>query len=144
MKSIALIVTATLATMTLSGCAGHYHRLVSEGDTGRVVGSLRHEGNEAPSMVLEYDGKRYEGRGFKIHRDQNLAELQRRYGYGSKHYERISSSLDTDHLVYSAETDLSTNDGTSMRCSLAWVATKKPAGLCTTFAGKQIKILAEN
>jgi hypothetical protein len=97
-------VLACLATLALAGCAGHTHSLIQEeSDRDITVGTFRHEGPEGSMMVLEFRGTRFEARGFAIERNQNLAKLKQRYGIDRKHWDRISSGMDTDHYVYSAE-----------------------------------------
>lgn len=137
-----LAMAACLASLALVGCIGRSHRLGAGSDPGIVAGTFIHEGMEDPAMVLEFGGKRFEARGFAIHRDQNLAELRRQYG-GSKHYDRIFSGIDTDHYVYTANPELRSGDGATMRCSLVWRPFAAPAGICITPEGKQIEVRFE-
>lgn len=142
MKTL-VAVSACLATLALTGCAGHSHSLIPEdSDPGLTVGMFRHLGPEGTAMVLEFGGKRFEASGFAIHRNHNLAELRRRYGSG-RHYDRIFSGTDTDHFVYSAQPELRSGDGAAMRCSVAWRANGSPAGNCVPPEGKRIDVRFE-
>jgi hypothetical protein len=93
-------------------------------------------------MVLELNGKRFEARGFAIEQTQDLEALRRRYGPG-KHYDRIISKTDKDHIVYSAEPELRAPDGAAIRCSIIWGVPGNPAGTCMSTEGKQINIYSE-
>lgn len=137
-------VSACLAILMLTACAGHMHSLVRE-DSDREIttGLFRHEGPEGSSMALEFRGTRFEARGFVIERNQNLAKLQRRYGTDRKHWERISSGMDTDHYVYSAEPVLRAGNGASLRCRAAWQAMASPEGHCVTDEGTHINFRFE-
>lgn len=132
-----------LALLLLTACAGHTHSLVPEdSDRDLTVGMFRHEGPDGPAMVLEFAGTRFEAHGFAINRNQNLAELRRRY-YPGRHYERIFSGLDTDHYVYTAEPELRTGNGAALRCSAVWRANGSPAGYCVTAEGTHINFRFE-
>lgn len=132
---------AGLAALALAGCAGghtHSSLIAEESDPALTLGVFRHEGQEAPLMALEFRGKRYEGRGFAIQRQQNLAELRRKYGTDIRHFRNIASGTDTNHYVYSAEPRLLAGDGTALRCVVAWQAIGAPAGYCVTAEGTRI------
>jgi len=94
-------------------------------------------------MVLEFRGTRFEARGFAIERNQNLAELKRRYGIDRKHWDRIFSGMDTDHYVYSAEPVLRAENGASLLCPTVWRANGAPAGHCVTTEGTHINFRFE-
>lgn len=134
---------AFLIVLSLGGCAGHSHRLASSDGLEGIVGSFSHEGNQEPTMVLEIDGVRFEGRGFEIKRSQNLSELRRMFGPG-KHYDRITSGMDTDHLIYSANPELRSSSGEKIQCKLSWQSGKGPAGVCIALDGKVIAIHPDN
>ena len=137
-----IAVSACLATFTLAGCAGHTHSLIPEqSDRDITVGSFRHEGPEGVSIVLEFQGTRFEASGFAIQRSQNLAELRRKYP--GKHYQRIFSGLDTDHYVYTAEPELRAGNGAILRCSAVWRAGGSPAGECVTTDGLHVNFRFE-
>lgn len=137
-------VSACLAILVLTACAGHSHSLVrEESDRDITTGMFRHEGPEGSSMALEFRGIRFEARGFAIERNQNLAELKRRYGIDRKHWDRIFSGMDTDHYVYSAEPVLRAGNGASLRCSAAWRAMASPEGHCVTDEGTHINFRFE-
>ena len=127
----ALAISTYLVMLALPGCAGHSHRLVQSDQPSLAAGWFRHEGQEEPAMILEFEGKRFETHGFAIRRNQNLAELRQQFGSG-KHYDRIFSGLDTDHYVYSANPEPRAEDGATIRCSLIWLAAGSPAGSCTS------------
>ena len=142
MKIIAAA-SVCLVTHLLAGCAGHVHSLIQE-ETDRdiAMGTFRHEGSEGPSMMLEFEGTRYEAQGFAINRKQNLGELRRRYCSG-KHYDRIFSGVDTDHYEYSAEPVLRAEKGTTLRCKMTWTDNISPAGHCVTVDGIHINFRFE-
>lgn len=139
-----IAVSAWLATIALAGCAGHTHSLArDDSDRDLTVGTFRHEGPEGASMVVEWQGAQYEARSFVIERNQNLAKLQRRYGTDRKHWDRISSGMDADHYVYSAEPVLRAGNGASLRCSAVWRSSGAPAGHCVTADGTHINFRFE-
>ena len=139
MSATRKILATCFLGVTLSGCAGHTHRLVSENDSPPVTGSFSHEGTQAPVMVLEIEGARYEGRGFVIQHSQDLAKLRKLFGPG-KHYDRITSGMDSDHIKNSASPVLRTESGETIRCLLAWRSGQGPAGVCTKPDGKEIDV----
>jgi len=127
-----------LLAFALGGCVGHTHSLIQDpGDRDIAVGTFRHEGPEGTAMDLEFRGVRFEARGFAIERNQNLAELRRRHGFG-KHYDQIFSGMDTDHFLYSAQPVLRADNGATLRCSAVWRAGGSPAGHCVTADGTRI------
>lgn len=139
-----IAVSAYLAAFALAGCAGHTHNLAQEdSDRDLTVGAFWHEGAEGSMMALEFRGTRFEARGFAIERNQNLAQLQRRYGPDRRHWDRISSGMDTDHYVYSAEPELRAGNGATLRCNAVWRANAAPAGHCVTAEGTHINFRFE-
>jgi hypothetical protein len=143
MKASTTMASIFLASVTLYGCAGQSHRLVSADGSGRAVGSLTHGGGTDPTMFLEFGEKRFESRGFAISRSQNLGALREEYGFGSKHYDRVSTGTDPEHYRYSAKPELRAADGTTMQCVLAWRAYEAPAGVCVSPDGKEVKFRGE-
>ncbi|MGB4064061.1 MAG: hypothetical protein WBK19_09580 [Azonexus sp.] len=139
MSAITKILATCFLGVALSGCAGHTHQLVSEKDSPPVTGFFSHEGSQAPAMVLELEGARYEGRGFVIQHHQDLAELRKLFGPG-KHYDRITSGMDSDHIRSSASPVLHAKNGEALRCLLAWSSGQSPAGVCTKPDGKEIDV----
>ena len=139
MKTL-LAVFAGLTALAVAGCATHtYSSLIPEdSDPALTLGVFRHEGQEAPLMALEFQGKRYEGRGFAIERQQNLAALRRQYGADIRHFRNIASGADTNHDMYSAEPKLLAGDGATLRCVVAWQANGAPAGYCATADGTRL------
>lgn len=133
-------VSAGLAALTLTGCAGHIHTslIPEDSDPALTLGVFRHEGQEAPLMALEFRGKRYEGRGFAVQRQPNLAALRRQYGTDVRHFRNIESGADTNHYMYSAEPRLFAGDGTALRCVVAWRAIRAPEGYCVAAEGTRI------
>jgi len=137
-------VSACLAILVLTACAGHSHSLVrEESDRDITTGMFRHEGPEGSSMALEFRGIRFEARGFAIERNQNLAELKRRYGIDRKHWDRIFSGMDTDHYVYAAKPELLAGNGATLRCSAIWRSGGSPAGECVTTDGLHVNFRFE-
>jgi hypothetical protein len=85
---------------------------------------------------LETSGHRYEAHGFVVERQTNLAALRKRYhGVNPKHWNRIFSGQDTDHLGYSVEAIARSADGHEVLCRLEWKSDTKPAGVCMDQAG---------
>ncbi len=141
---IRIAVLACLAVLALAGCIGHTHSLIQgESDREITVGTFRHEGPEGSMMVLEFRGIRFEARGFAIERNQNLAELKRRYGIDRKHWDRIFSGMDTDHYVYAAQPELHAGNGATLRCSAIWRSGGSPAGECVTTDGLHVNFRFE-
>lgn len=139
MAAIAKILATCCLGVTLTGCVGHTHRLASENDSLPVTGSFSHEGTQAPVMVLELEGVRYEGRGFVIRHHQDLAKLRQLFGPG-KHYDQIANGMDSDHVRNSASPVLSTESGETISCLLAWRSGQSPAGVCTKRDGTAIDV----
>jgi hypothetical protein len=94
-------------------------------------------------MSLEHGEKRFEAVGFAIHRSQDLGKLRERYGFGSKHFERVSTGSDPQHYSYSADPELRAKDGATMQCSLAWPAFAAPVGACVSPGGEKVKFHGE-
>ena len=123
-------------------CAEHPPLLFS-GDSplaARVY--FYHEGNDGPSMSIEFDGAVYERRGFAIEKKQNLNELRVTHGPG-KHYDQIVNGQDRQHLRYSATPVLTAADGRTMRCDMYWITGSEPSGVCTTSSGDKIHVRGE-
>jgi hypothetical protein len=143
-KGASTAVSACLATLVLTACAGHTHSLVQEGSDREIAaGTFRHEGPEGSSMALEFRGTRFEASGFAIERNQNLAELKRSYGIDRKHWDRIASGLDTDHFVYTAKPELVAGSGERLRCSAVWRSGGSPAGECVAPDGVRVNFRFE-
>jgi len=139
-----IAVSTCLATLGLAGCVGHTHSLIQEeSDREITVGTFRHEGPEGSMMALEFRGTRFEARGFAIERNQNPAELKRRYGIDRRHWDRIFSGLDTDHYVYTAQPELRSGSSAILRCSAVWRSGGSPAGDCVTVEGAHINFRFE-
>lgn len=132
MSTIPYAFIAAAGFAALGGCASHGHQLFSSSTgNGAAIGTFIHEGSSKPSMTLVYKGKEFSTTGFEIRSSQNLRELQQRLGGNfSKHYQRVTAGLDRDHLVYSAEPVLKSNDGEAIQCFLAWRSGRSPSGVC--------------
>lgn len=137
-NTLKIIPVLSAVALMLVGCAGNVHGLIQEDrDRDITVGTFQHEGPDGPSMMLEFDGIRFEARGFAINSKQNLAELRRRYGPG-RHYDRIFSGADTDHFEYLAEPVLRAENGASLRCVMTWMDKIPASGHCVTADGLHI------
>lgn len=133
-----------LTILVLTGCASPAHQVVKEDDGPFIVGELVHDRGANNRLVLETSNRRYEARGFVVERQTNLAELRKRYhGVNPKHWKRIFSGLDTDHVTYSVETVATSAEGDKVSCRLAWGGKAKPAGVCTDQAGAEIPVRFE-
>jgi hypothetical protein len=139
MSAITKVLATCFLGVTLSGCVGHTHRLVSGNNSPLVTGSFSHEGIQAPVMVLELEGARYEGRGFVIQHHQDLAKLRQFFGPG-KHYDQITNGMDSDHIKNSASPALRSQSGETIRCLLAWSSGQSPAGVCMKHDGTEIDV----
>lgn len=130
-----------LAILMLTACAGPAHRLIKGDNTSFLGGELVHDRGESNHLVLETQSRRYEARGFAVDRQTNMAALYKRYhGINPKHWDRIFSGLDTDHVTYSVETIATSAEGDKVSCHIVWGRAAKPAGVCTDQAGAAIPV----
>ncbi|MDH4283696.1 MAG: hypothetical protein OEV35_00095 [Gallionellaceae bacterium] len=133
-----------LAILLLTGCAGPVHQLDKKDSAPFIAGELIHGRGKDNRLVLEVPNRRYEARGFAVERQTNLAELRKRYyGVNPKHWSRIFSGLDTDHVTYSVETIAISAEGDKVACHLVWGGSAKPAGVCTDQAGAEFPVRFE-
>jgi len=133
-----------LVILLLTGCAAHVHQMVMEGEAPFVGGELVHDRGKDNRLVLEAPNRRYESHGFTVERQRNLAELRKRYyGVNPKHWDRIFSGLDTDHVTHSVETIAKSADGQEVSCRLIWKSGAKPSGVCTDQAGTAFPVRFE-
>ncbi|OGS95597.1 MAG: hypothetical protein A3G79_00635 [Gallionellales bacterium RIFCSPLOWO2_12_FULL_57_18] len=130
-----------LAVLWLTGCASHVHQLVREDGVPFIAGELVHDSGEGNRLVLEAPNRRYQARGFAVERQTNLADLRKRYyGVNPKHWDRIFSGLDTDHVTLAVETVARDNDGVEVSCRFVWISGAKPEGVCTDQAGAEFLV----
>src|SRR3989338_2951400 len=114
----------------LGGCAGHVHTLTETESEVLLTGALLHGGPvESNRLVINRDGKRFEG-SFLVEQTQNWRELRKRYRSNPRHWDRIFSGLDKDHVVSTTRAELKSADGTTLVCDLAWRRDTNPAGVC--------------
>lgn len=133
-----------LAVLMITGCASPTHMLNKEGSIPFVGGELVHDRGVDNLLVLEAPDRRYEARGFAVERHTHMAELRKRYyGVNQKHWQRIMSGLDNDHVTYTAETVVKSADGQEISCRLMWRAGGSPAGLCTDQSGTILQVRFE-
>lgn len=133
-----------LAILIFTGCASPTHPLEKQGSAPFVGGELVHDRGDGNLLMLDAPNRRYEARGFVVERHTNIAALRKRYyGVNSKHWERIFSGLDTNHVTYTAVTVAKSADGQEVSCSLIWGAGAKPAGICTDQAGASLLVRFE-
>ncbi|MFZ5531203.1 MAG: hypothetical protein ACOY4U_09190 [Pseudomonadota bacterium] len=133
-----------LVILLLTGCAAHVHQMVREGEAPFVGGELVHDRGKDNRLVLEAPNRRYEAHGFTVERQKNLAELRKRYyGVNPKHWKRIFSGLDTEHIVNSFETTAKSADGQEVSCRFAWKSGTNPEGVCTDQAGTAFPVRFE-
>lgn len=133
-----------LVILLLTGCASHVHQLVMQGSAPFISGELVHTDGDGNRLVLQTPNRRYEARGFVVESQTNLAALRKRYyGVNPKHWERIFSGLDTDHVTYSIETIAKSAEGHEVSCRLMWGGGAKPAGVCTDQAGAAFQVRFE-
>lgn len=130
-----------LAILLLTGCASQAHLLVKEGDAPFIAGELVHDSGRDNRLVLQAQNHRYEAHGFVVQHETDMRALHKRYyGVNPKHWERIFSGLDTDHVVYSVETVAISAEGDKISCRLVWGGAAKPAGVCTDQAGAAFSV----
>ncbi len=141
MKPRRTLITVS-AMLAMAGCASHIHLLDKSSAPSFLEGEFCHE--DEPRLVLVSSERRYEAHGFEVRSSQNLAELRKRY-YGSspKHWDRITSGLDTEHKTYAAEPVLKARDGSELSCHVAWQSGQAPAGLCVDRAGREYPLRFE-
>ena len=120
-----------LAVLWLTGCTGYVHKMVREDGVLFTAGELVHDKGESNRLVLEMSNQRYEAHGFTVERETNLAELRKRYISNPKHWGRVFSGLNTEHVVYSFETVAKSAEGHEISCRLIWKFGANPAGVCT-------------
>jgi hypothetical protein len=126
---------SVLAVLWLTGCTGYVHKMIREDGVPFTAGELVHDQGESNRLVLEMSNRRYEAHGFAIERETNLAELRKRYISNPKHWNRVFSGLNTEHVVYSFETVARSAEGQEISCRLVWKSGAKPTGVCTDQEG---------
>ncbi len=133
---------AMVAVLMMAGCASSTH-LLDKGSAPLFLKGTFFHGNEN-RLVLESSEHHYEAVGFEVQSSQNWTELRKRY-YGSnpKHWDRITSGLDTQHKTYTAEPVLKAQDGSELSCRLAWQSLQSPIGMCTDQTGEEYSIRFE-
>lgn len=126
--------------LSLVGCAGHSHYLTSESDPHIVRGQFTHE--SGTHLVIETASKRYEAGNFAIRTTMNREELRKHYQNSSpKHWERIKSGMDRDHLVYFSEPVLKSQDGDELKCKFSWRSGQAPSGSCFDKSRKEYAVV---
>lgn len=131
--------TGTLAlaisAFAVIGCSTHTHLLNAAPDSVLIKGGkFAHEGKT--SLVLSSAKKDYEAKDFPVRSWMKWEELRKQYQFSSpKHWERIKSGLDRDHIIYSADPIARSVDGEELRCRLLWASGQSPRGTCTDKAG---------
>lgn len=127
-----------LTVLWLTGCANHVLKMVSEDGGAFTTGVLVHGSRESNRLVLEMSNQRYEARGFAVERKTHLAELREGY-YSSnpKHWDRVFSGLNTEHVIYSMKTIARSTEGHEISCHLIWQSgvNVTASGVCTDQAG---------
>jgi hypothetical protein len=133
-----------LAILMLTGCASQIHLLAKEDNAQFIGGELVHDRGKGNRLVLEASNRRYEARGFVVERHTNMAALRKRYyGVNPKHWDRIFSGLDNDHVTYFIETIAKSVDGQEVSCRIMWGGGAKSAGVCTDQAGAALPVRFE-
>lgn len=135
-----LSVSILLASLAVAGCSSQPYRLSAKDDPAMADGWFNHRATEGWVVVLQYGGKRYDGKGMEVRRFLNLEELKKQYGASSTRYARIFSGLDTEHYEYSVNHILRSSQDDMLFCSIKWKASVPPTGNCITPEGKFINI----
>lgn len=137
MKKMSLL----LIVLILSACANHEHTLKTEHSDTFIRGQLVHDRGSENLLILETREHRYEARGFEVKKNTHIAELSRQYSNDSKHWGRISSGLDTDHITYETKVQVQSTSGQSpLSCHLKWGRPKNITGTCTDHAGNRFLV----
>ena len=134
---------SVLAVLWLTGCTGYVHQIVREDGVPFTAGELVHDQGNKNLLVLEMSNRRYEAHGFAVERETNLAELHKRYISNPKHWGRVFSGLNTEHVVYSFEAVARSAEGHEISCRLIWNSGAKPAGVCTDHEGTAFPVRFE-
>ncbi len=130
-----------LAILWLTGCASHVHQMARGEGMPFTGGELVHDRGEGNRLVLEAPNRRYEARGFAVEHHANLADLRKHYyGVNPKHWDRIFSGLDTNHVMFAVEMVARDNDGVEISCRFVWMSGAKPEGVCTDQAGAEFSV----
>lgn len=130
------------AALAIAGCASHTHLLDKSSAPLFLKGEFSHENKHR--LVLESSGRRYEAVGFEIRSSQNWTELRKRYyGTNPKHWDQITSGLDTDHKIYEATPVLKAQDGSELSCRLVWQSGHSTTGVCIDNTGNEYSIRFE-
>lgn len=128
MNKCSIGITGVFSVLFLGGCAGHVHTLTEP--EAVLTGYLLHDDPvESNRLVIDRNGKRFEG-SFLIERTQNWPELRKRYRSNPRHWDRIFSGLDKNHVVNTTRAELKSADGATLVCDLAWRSGANPAGVC--------------
>lgn len=135
MKTTKILALFT-STFVAVGCSTHTHLLNATPDSTLIKGGkFTHEGKT--SLTLSSAAKDYEAKEFPVRSGMKWEELRKQYQFSSpKHWDRIKSGLNRDHLIYSAEPVARSADGDELRCQLLWLSGQSPRGTCTDKAGK--------
>lgn len=130
MNKCSIAVVGVFSLLFLGGCAGHIHTLTESESEVVLTGYLLHDDPvESNRLVINRGGKRFEG-SFLVEQTQNWQELRKRYRSNPRHWGRIFSGLDRDHLVSTTRAELKSEDGATLVCDLAWRRDANPAGVC--------------
>lgn len=133
-----------LAILCLTGCASEVHQMVRQDNSPFISGELVHDSGKLNRLVLKTPERHYEAHGFVVERQTNMAALYKRYhSINPKHWDRIFSRLDTDHITYSIKTIAKSVDGQELSCRIVWGAGARPAGVCTDQAGAILPVRFE-
>lgn len=135
-----LLISIILASLAVAGCGSQPYRLSAKDDPAMADGWFNYQSTEDLVLVLQYDGKRYDGKDMEVRRFLNLDELKKLYGASSTRYARIFAGLDMEHYEYSVNHILRSPQDDMLYCSIKWKASVPPVGNCITPEGKFINI----
>lgn len=133
----------TMLTLLITSCASHEHKTSSAGLNNVVSAKMLHGGTSSPDqLIVEMAGKRFEGK-LDIKKYVDWENVRKAYGSDSKHWQRITSSLDKDHHTSVGRAEIKSANGETMQCKLMWTRSDSPEGECIDQAGKSLELRFE-
>jgi hypothetical protein len=123
-----------LSVLVLAACSETI-MLTKPGGEAVATGTLKFRPNPPHWLTVTLNGKTYEGE-VASKKVENQAELFKRFGSDSRHYQRIFSGLDTDHNVYQHKGILKSSDGATLTCEYLSSRERGTFGACEDGKGQ--------
>jgi hypothetical protein len=127
-----------LSVLVLTACSETI-MLTKPGGEAVATGTLKFRPNPPHLLTVTLNGKTYEGE-IDSKKVENRAELFKRFGSDSRHYQRIFSSLDTDHNVYQHKGILKAADGAILTCEYLSSKERGISGACEDGKGQAYEV----